>query len=298
MMLRMGSNGPDVVDLQEALGIAADGTFDATTEAAVKEFQARKGLTADGIVGPRTWGALGLASTDASERISHTADGLAIARHSLPAGQYFEGPTKKEYLFLHHTAGRNNPFSTVDSWANDDRGRIATQFVIGGPKPDTGETGYDGVVVECFDDAGYAWHLGRNGSQQMHETSVGIEVCNFGWLKKSADGYRTYADTVVENDQVLDLGYEFRGERYWHRYSDEQIEALRKLILEVARRHDIDVHKGLVERLRTMHPAEAFDWNEDAFNGVIKGMWTHTNTRRDKSDLSPQPDLVTMLLSL
>ena len=298
MILKIGSNGPDVADLQEALGIAADGAFGPKTEAAVKEFQAQNGLTADGIVGPKTWAALGLASTDASERIYHTADGLAIERRMLPAGEYFEGPTKKEYLFLHHTAGGNNPFRTVDGWATDDRGRIATQFVVGGPNPKTGDTTYDGVVVECFDDGGYAWHLGKNGSQQMHKTSVGIEVCNFGWLTKSGDKYVTYVNTAVENDQVLDLGYAFRGQRYWHRYSEAQIDSLRKLILEVARRHGIDVRKGLVERLHSVSPAEAFDWNDDAYHGRIKGMWTHTNTRRDKTDLSPQPDLVAMLLSL
>lgn len=298
MTLRRGSSGPDVVDLQEALGITADGDFGPKTEAAVKEFQAQNGLVADGIVGTKTWAELGLVSTDTSERISNTVDGLAIERHPLPAGQYFEGPTKKEYLFLHHTAGWNNPFRTVDNWANDDRGRIATQFVIGSPHPKTGDTSYDGVVVECFGDAGYAWHLGKSGSRQMHKTSVGIEVCNFGWLTRSEDNYVTYANTIVENDQVLDLGYEFRGKRYWHRYSEQQIDALRKLIPEVARRHDIDVRKGLVERLQTMEPAEAFEWNENAYHGRIKGMWTHTNTRQDKSDLSPQPELVAMLLSL
>jgi peptidoglycan hydrolase-like protein with peptidoglycan-binding domain len=31
------------------------GTFDSTTEEAVKDFQQGAGLTVDGIVGPRTW---------------------------------------------------------------------------------------------------------------------------------------------------------------------------------------------------------------------------------------------------
>ena len=44
--------------------------------------------------------------------------------------------------------------------------------------------------------------------------------------------------------------------------------------------------------------AKAFEFNEDAYYGRVKGMWTHTNTRRDKFDLSPQPKLIDMLLSL
>ncbi|HEY6723637.1 MAG TPA: peptidoglycan-binding domain-containing protein [Polyangiaceae bacterium] len=50
--------------LQLRLGIPADGRFGAGTEAAVKEFQRRNGLTTpkhpngDGIVGPKTWAKL------------------------------------------------------------------------------------------------------------------------------------------------------------------------------------------------------------------------------------------------
>ena len=51
--------GSDVVKLQEALkkaGIAVgvDGEFGPGTDKAVKEFQTKKGLVADGIVGPGT----------------------------------------------------------------------------------------------------------------------------------------------------------------------------------------------------------------------------------------------------
>lgn len=42
-----------------ARGLAVDGVFGPKTTAAVKEFQRRSGLVADGIVGKRTWVALG-----------------------------------------------------------------------------------------------------------------------------------------------------------------------------------------------------------------------------------------------
>ncbi len=42
----------------------------------------------------------------------------------------------------------------------------------------------------------------------------------------------------------------------------------------------------------------AFEFNNDEYNGKIKGMWTHTNIRKDKFDLFPQPNLIDMLLSL
>ena len=64
--LRRGSKGATVVELQEALiergySLApynADGDFGKVTEAAVKAFQKANGLSADGVVGAKTWEAL------------------------------------------------------------------------------------------------------------------------------------------------------------------------------------------------------------------------------------------------
>jgi hypothetical protein len=58
--LRRGSKGDDVRRLQSLLAVGVDGEFGPKTEGSVKQFQVRKKLTADGIVGPQTWGALGL----------------------------------------------------------------------------------------------------------------------------------------------------------------------------------------------------------------------------------------------
>jgi peptidoglycan hydrolase-like protein with peptidoglycan-binding domain len=57
-LLRFGSRGPAVAEIQRALGIDADGIFGPRTRAAVRSFQKRHGLVVDGIVGPQTRGAL------------------------------------------------------------------------------------------------------------------------------------------------------------------------------------------------------------------------------------------------
>jgi peptidoglycan hydrolase-like protein with peptidoglycan-binding domain len=56
--LRRGAAGELVELVQTKIGIPANGTFDAATEAAVRRFQRDTGLVPDGIVGPRTWAAL------------------------------------------------------------------------------------------------------------------------------------------------------------------------------------------------------------------------------------------------
>lgn len=61
--LRAGATGDEVFTLQNLLnewGFACPptGVFDENTEKAVRDFQQAQGLTADGIVGKRTWEAL------------------------------------------------------------------------------------------------------------------------------------------------------------------------------------------------------------------------------------------------
>jgi putative chitinase len=53
-VLRKGSKGNDVKRMQAALGVKADGDFGQGTENALKKWQDRNGLTADGVAGPKT----------------------------------------------------------------------------------------------------------------------------------------------------------------------------------------------------------------------------------------------------
>jgi peptidoglycan hydrolase-like protein with peptidoglycan-binding domain len=56
--LKKGSKGPRVAFVQKVLGLHADRIYGTQTKRAVKRFQHRHGLTADGVVGPATWAAL------------------------------------------------------------------------------------------------------------------------------------------------------------------------------------------------------------------------------------------------
>ena len=54
-MLKIGSKGENVKNLQIKLGLKPDGSFGPVTEKAVKDWQTKNGLTPDGIVGEQTW---------------------------------------------------------------------------------------------------------------------------------------------------------------------------------------------------------------------------------------------------
>ncbi len=304
MLLKKGSRGENVKKLQLALGLEADGIFGSNTEKAVTAFQDKNGLSPDGMVGKNTWEILGVdtdQNNSATETEYVTKKGLVIDREYLDDDEYVRDYGKIEPLgfFLHHTAGWDNPYKTIRSWNNDSRGRVATQYVIGGSNV-KGNTKYDGVVVECFPNNYLGWHLGKVGNFNISKFSGGVELNNFGYLTKKGDKFYTYVNTEVKPEYVCDLGYKFRGHQYWHAYSDKQIESLRLLLHHLKDIYPkMDLENGLPKLLNDdIHPKEAFEFNENAYNAKQFGLWTHTNVRKDKFDCFPQPELVEMLKNL
>lgn len=292
-VLKKGDKGKEVVDLQLYLKIKADGDFGVKTEESVKKFQKENKLTIDGIVGEKTWNKMGFfISTDLSETTNQTSK-IVINQKYMDRDEYLVGPTKKEYLFLHHTAGGHNPYQVATMWNNDTRGRVGTEFILGGQSIFNNNSTYDGTIVQAFPEGAYGWHLGDNGSEYMHSHSVGIETCNFGPIKNGL----TYTGQKADPSQVVELTKSFRGSKTWHKYSDKQILVLKDLILYIGNRDNIDIRSGLISEIKKKG-VDGFEFNSDAYYGKIKGIWTHTNTRKDKSDMFPQQELIDMLLSL
>ena len=316
MLIKKGDKGSAVKEIQSALGITADGIFGPGTEASVKKFQSENGLDSDGIVGPATLKVLGVSiDTDQSNyNSSNDKDGklemlgkyvcecgLEIDRAYLDSNEYVRdyGKIEPRWFFLHHTAGGHDPYRTIRNWNNDDRGRVATQWCIGGQSK-KGDNDVDGVVVECFPNNYVGWHLGKVGRFEMSKMSSAVEINNYGYLDKRGDKFYNAYGSEMPADQVCDLGYEFKGRRYWHNYTDAQMDATEKLLKHVKEIYpDIPMEKGLPELLKKgVHPSEAFDFNEDAYNGKIEGVWTHTNVRKGKMDCYPHPKLVEILKNI
>jgi len=292
-IIKLGDKGPEVTLVQKALGIKDDGHFGPVTLKKVKLFQAMHGLNPDGIVGPSTQKIL---FKLVEEELETEVTELLIETMMLDQDEYLSGPVEPEYLFLHHTAGWHNPYNVVKNWNTDTRGRIATEFVVGGTSIN-GDRTHDGKVVKCMPDGAWAYHLGKIKSSSMHQNSVGIELCNFGPLTPAGEGFKTYTGQLVKESEICDLGTEWRGFRYWHKYSESQIQSTYELIKFIAERDGIDIKKGLIQWIKK-DPIKAFDYRLDADQGKVKGMLSHSNVRVDKLDIAPQPLFIEMLKSL
>lgn len=302
-----------ICKIQQVLGFEQTGILDQHTKAGIKNFQMQLGFTATGDLDDKTFEAFSKrhnldsvaivqndsdSTTDLSETdVSYEINELMLSRDEYVT-QYGKIKTRK-HIFLHHTAGWNNPYDTIESWENDTRGRIGTHYVIGGINIKNHNSEYDGKIVKCIPDDFFAWHLGSTSDHginfEMHKTSIGIEICNFGWLTVKNGKYYTYTGQEVPQKYVCDLGFKFRGYQFWHKYTDEQIESLEKLLQMLGKKYSIDLSKGLAQRLLKLSANDAFEYSKDAVSGKITGILSHTNVRKDKHDVFPQKELVEML---
>ena len=73
MTYREGSRGPVVAMIQKAVGCYPDSVWGKLTTEAVKNWQRAHGLTADGIAGPRTLAAMGIAAVTPKTGVSSAA---------------------------------------------------------------------------------------------------------------------------------------------------------------------------------------------------------------------------------
>ena len=119
--LRYGSRGDKVKELQQKLKRwgyytgSIDGIFGSGTQAAVKNFQKKNGLTADGIVGPKTAAALGmnLTSSSSSSGSSSSSSGdlylLARLVHGEARGEPYKGKVAVAAVVLNRVKSSSFP---------------------------------------------------------------------------------------------------------------------------------------------------------------------------------------------
>jgi len=107
-ILKVGSKGPAVEYLQKSLGgsLKVDGKFGPGTQKAVKDFQTSKSLKADGIVGPKTWAAIGGGAAPAPAAAPPAGAGAATPAGAAPAGSEAAAPGAGSTGFISASVGK------------------------------------------------------------------------------------------------------------------------------------------------------------------------------------------------
>ena len=228
---------------------------------------------------------------------------LKITDNLLDNGEFYEDIVSKNTFYIHHTAGSHNPINTIYGWETDKTSkgnvlRVATSFIIGGLSTSFSKGKYDdqfdGVIYRTFDEKKWAHHLGTKfpHNVMLNQQSVAVELCNYGPITLGKDGkFYNYVNREVPKEMVIKLDKPFRGYAYYHAYTDKQIEALKNLIVYSREKFpNIPLNTPLLT-------VNGFEVNADATAGK-PGIYGHSNVRKDKFDMSPQPKLIEMLKSL
>jgi len=292
-MINLGSKGAEVSQLQKYLSLlgydlVVDGHYGNKTSRSIKAFQKKYNLAVDGIAGPKTMSALKAAQKRTSKEgkiALHGKDykGLEVdTTYNLPAEQYLKQEFSKDKLYIHYTVSGPDAKSVINYW-DSNTPRIATAFVISGRGLE------DGKIYETFNPDYWGFHLGVKGTNgKLDKHSIGIEVCAWGELTKKGDNfYNTYGGHVPE-DEVCVLNDDWRGEKYFHSFSDKQYKSLEDLIMWAVIEYNIPVQNICFDR-------DWLEYDEKNVKNKTPGIWSHTSVRKDKRDIFPNEKIFSML---
>ena len=213
-----------------------------------------------------------------------------ILQVRLSSNEYIKDSQDKKQIYLHHTAGSSSGERTINYWNQDNRGRIATCVCIS----NTGAAEGDGKIVQAFSSKYWAYHLGIKREVfdsynldyvPLDKRSIGIELCAWGHLEEKKGGFYNYVNKEVPKEEVCTLEEPFKGHRYYHRYSDEQIRSTENLLRYWKEHYNINTE---------YNARDMWGVSKKALRGE-SGIFTHNSVRKDKSDIFPQPEIIEML---
>ena len=169
--------------VQRALGLVGHRErYDAATQTAVRRFQARHGLVVDGIVGPRTWRALGIAEPYCVDRYT--------AQPSLGPGA--------------------NARQRIEAMIGYARARLGTPYIWGGAGP----MGFDcsGLALQAMY-AGGRVVPGLNTNMHVGADFRSTHYLYTSSLPRVSFGHRRRGDLVFYGDPITHMAIYLGGGR-------------------------------------------------------------------------------------
>jgi hypothetical protein len=222
-----------------------------------------------------------------------------IKQITFPETGYFRQEYAKTQVCLHHTVSGPGVMGDVNYWIQR-AAKISTPIIVD----------RTGDIYQCYSTKYWGYHLGvrdediiESGISNYHRLDyncIGVEIDSWGglvqdkttslwhpalWDKKKKKLVPNTDVKAIEN--VVEYPDGFRGFYGFEKYTDEQIESTKQLLLFWNKSWGIPLQ----------YNEDMFELNSRALSGE-SGIWTHTSYRLDKSDCHPQEELITMLKSL
>ena len=238
----------------------------------------------------------GSASGGGGSSVGSLGDFQTITSGFPMAKIFYDGPTQKTLIVIHHTVGGQSIKNEVEWWSQR-TDHVATHYI----------TNNAGAKEQLFPDEAWANHLGIKSSsfkqlgipfKNLNKTTLSIEMQAFGGLKLKDGKYYTYRNTEMPSDRVATPVNKngspttYKGYSFYEKYSAANIQKVKEIIQGWQNKYNIPFtynYDELFPNDGTIVPK--------AFKGT-PGIYTHNSFRTGKSDVFPQAELITMLKSL
>jgi len=252
-VLNLKMSGDDVKFLQKELKRNSlykktiTGVFSNETRLSVIEFQKKVGINPNGKVGMQTWEILldfskskSKKKPDIPNNVIQVGEGFKIYDARIEDLLYNKIPKKKDTIWIKSSGTSYRPDMYINNWEpfykkeksglpsiSETGGYVELKtgynYVIGGDHKK--DSLWDGKILRIFEDEYWA---NNTQDKKLSSKTISISVCNLGPLTKIDKDYYNRDLIKVDKSEVVDVDY--NGYKYWHRYTDNQIESLYGLI--------------------------------------------------------------------
>jgi N-acetyl-anhydromuramyl-L-alanine amidase AmpD len=193
-------------------------------------------------------------------------------------------PSPPTQICLHFTASGPGEIGDITWWERDGQ-PVSTPIIVG----------RDGTAVQLYSSTRWAYSLGLNHwkRKEVEAKTIGLEIDTWGGLVKRGEKFYAWPNkytTEVPAEEVCILDKPHKGNIYYHKFTDEQIETV-KLLLQ---------HWGATYNIPLTYVGDnaMFNLHNNAMYAFKPGVYSHNSFRSDKADIHPQPNMVEMLKSL
>ncbi len=154
---------------------------------------------------------------------SHLLEGDNITHLACPKNKVKFATGNLDTIVIHYTAGSSAESSARYLCKHDLK--ASAHIVIG----------REGEVYQLVPFDLIAWHAGESqyaGREGLNKYSIGIELDNAGELTKVGSEYQAYFGRKYQENDVVAAAHRndnTRKQRYWHGYTEKQIEKCREI---------------------------------------------------------------------
>jgi len=184
---------------------------------------------------------------------------MEIEKKFTPSQNFFPGREIPCSVIVYHYTEGGPAESCVEIFHRPDG--VSAHFIVD----------RDGNIIQMVQMEDRAKHAGVsewNGITNVNDFSVGIEICNWGPLRKVGDDY--FCGRPERQQKFLGTNV-FQDEKgsFWEKYSDIQIEAVIQLTIYIMERfpqitlENITGHENVARPIgRKIDPGPAFPWEK------------------------------------